>query len=352
MANMLNVKGTSFPSFKIGKNGATVYQGSTNPNGTDGLDGDLYIKNNGSDSNFYQKVSGSWTVLVNDNLKTIGALSPDDSSIIIGNGTSWISESGSTARQSLGLEIGADVQAHDVDLDTIAGLSHTNGNVIRSNGTVWESSSLSINDLNDVVIAGASTSQLLSYNGTNWVNQSVTIGTGDVTGPASVVDNVVARFDGTTGKTLQSSPLSIDDNGSVVITQDSGNCKRGLYVVRGTTTDNTPTEIFKDGSSARLVLDNNSLWNFTIKVAARRTDSGVESATYKFEGSIDRGANAASTNIIGSVESSSNKRTAAATWDVIVSADATNGALIITVTGQNAKTILWTATVETVEVKG
>lgn len=38
---------------------------------------------------------------------------------------------------------------------------------------------------------------------------------GDVDGPASSTDNAVARFDGTTGKLIQNSTVTIDDNGNV-----------------------------------------------------------------------------------------------------------------------------------------
>ena len=41
------------------------------------------------------------------------------------------------ARINLGLEIGADVQAWDADLDAIAALSHADGNFIVGNGTKW-----------------------------------------------------------------------------------------------------------------------------------------------------------------------------------------------------------------------
>jgi hypothetical protein len=40
-------------------------------------------------------------------------------------------------------------------------------------------------------------------------------GTGDVTGPASSTDNRLVRFDGTTGKIIQGSAVSIDDNGTI-----------------------------------------------------------------------------------------------------------------------------------------
>lgn len=42
-------------------------------------------------------------------------------------------------------------------------------------------------------------------------------GGGDVSGPASSTDNAITRFDGTGGKTIQNSSVTIDDNGSVNI---------------------------------------------------------------------------------------------------------------------------------------
>jgi len=40
---------------------------------------------------------------------------------------------------------------------------------------------------------------------------------GDVSGPSSSTDNAVARFDGTDGKSIQSSAVTIDDDGSIDI---------------------------------------------------------------------------------------------------------------------------------------
>lgn len=40
-------------------------------------------------------------------------------------------------------------------------------------------------------------------------------GSGDVVGPASATDNAIARFDGTTGKVIQNSAITIDDNGGI-----------------------------------------------------------------------------------------------------------------------------------------
>jgi hypothetical protein len=60
-----------------------------------------------------------------------------------------------------------------------------------------------LDDLGDVVITTPSNSQILSYNGTNWVNVNAGSGSGDVVGPASAVDSGVALFDGTTGKLIK-----------------------------------------------------------------------------------------------------------------------------------------------------
>jgi len=51
------------------------------------------------------------------------------------------------------------------------------------------------------------------YDGTAW--HQYPTGTGDVTGPGSSTDDAVARFDGTTGKVVQNSPVTIDDSGNI-----------------------------------------------------------------------------------------------------------------------------------------
>ena len=110
-------------------------------------------------------------------LDDITGLSPNDSNFIVGDGSNWVAESGSTARASLGLGslatasnisnanwsgtdlsvanggtgastasgartnlglvIGTNVQAYDADLTTIGGLAKTNGNFIVGNGSAW-----------------------------------------------------------------------------------------------------------------------------------------------------------------------------------------------------------------------
>jgi len=61
-----------------------------------------------------------------------------DGEIIVGDGTSIpVAESGATARTSLGVAIGSDVQAWDAQLDDIAALAPTENNIMVGDGSNW-----------------------------------------------------------------------------------------------------------------------------------------------------------------------------------------------------------------------
>ncbi len=62
MANTYNMKGTSFPSFTIGKKGVTIYQGSVAPANSVGVDGDMFFQS-GAESTIWQKAAGAWSRL-------------------------------------------------------------------------------------------------------------------------------------------------------------------------------------------------------------------------------------------------------------------------------------------------
>lgn len=120
--------------------------------------------------------------------------------------------------------------------------------------------------------------------------------------------------------------------------------------LRATTSNATATEMFLDNAGAqRFVLPNNSSMTFKIRVAARRTDAVGGASGYSFEGVIRKDATAASTTLTGTPTKVVLGETNAA-WDIALTADTTNGSLRLTVTGEAAKTIRWTAVVDAVIV--
>jgi len=131
----------------------------------------------------------------------------------------------------------------------------------------------------------------------------------------------------------------------------AGDAQSGMYVLRNITTDNTATALFLDGTGAtqRLVVGNNSVWTFDILVTARRTDATGGGAGYRFVGVIRKDGTAGSTTFVGTPSKTVIGETDNA-WDAAVTANTTDGDLRVTVTGQNAKTIRWVATIMTTEV--
>lgn len=131
-----------------------------------------------------------------------------------------------------------------------------------------------------------------------------------------------------------------------------GDAQFGLHVLRRATTDATATELSMDGvapiPTTRIVLENNSTYSFRGQVVARSL--GGDTKAWRFEGTIERGANASATAIVGTVASTGDSEAGAATWVLTIDADTTNGALRIQGTGEAATNIRWLATVETAEL--
>ena len=70
---------------------------------------------------------------------------------------------------------------------------------------------------NGMMIYNSTTSQIEAYQNGAWGALGGGGSSGDVTGPASSTDNAIARFDGTTGKTLQDTAhVTISDDGVII----------------------------------------------------------------------------------------------------------------------------------------
>ena len=127
-----------------------------------------------------------------------------------------------------------------------------------------------------------------------------------------------------------------------------------LLVLARQTTDATPTVLASDinaaGTTNQVILPNNSAYYFRGEVVSGVTGGGNTKGWF-IEGVIKRGANAASTALVGTpTVTSSYADAGASTWTIAVTADTTNGGLAVTFTGQASTTIRTVAQIRTTEM--
>jgi len=114
-----------------------------------------------------------------------------------------------------------------------------------------------------------------------------------------------------------------------------------------TTTNATPTQLFLDGSSNRITVPSGQTWGFIVKIVGRQSGGGNH-AFYIRQGVIDN--TGGTTQIRGSIHTIGIDTETNAAWNVAITADNTNDALIITVTGADATDIRWLATLDITQV--
>jgi hypothetical protein len=127
-----------------------------------------------------------------------------------------------------------------------------------------------------------------------------------------------------------------------------------LLLLARQTTDATATVLASDNNAAattnQVTLPNNSAYSFSGEVIAGVTSAG-DSARWTIDGAIKRGANAASTVMVGTpTVTMSHFDAGAATWLVAVTANTTLGCITVTVTGAAATTIRWVCKINTTEM--
>ena len=125
---------------------------------------------------------------------------------------------------------------------------------------------------------------------------------------------------------------------------ERGDAQASFYVLRNTTSDGTPAELYLDGDDDWLTIAGDRTLAFDILVAAA-SDGGL-SAGYTIQGVIENvGGN---TGFVGTptvTELGEDHD-----WAVAVGADNISNGLVIWVTGEAATDIRWVATVRTAEV--
>jgi hypothetical protein len=141
---------------------------------------------------------------------------------------------------------------------------------------------------------------------------------------------------------------------NIAIASASGVSQAGLLILGRQTTDATATVLTSNSSAAsttnQIILPNNSAYYFKGSVIANVTGA-ANGASWSFEGAIMRGANAASTVLMGTPAINRVAATAGATaWVIAITADTTNGGLAVTVTGAASTTIRFVAQISTTEV--
>jgi hypothetical protein len=124
-----------------------------------------------------------------------------------------------------------------------------------------------------------------------------------------------------------------------------GDAQTSVYIVRGTTTNELPTELFLDGFSRRIQVPAESTWTFDVLVAARTT--GGASAGYQIQGVIVHNGTITSLRVSNRTVLSENDDS----WNASVVANNTYDALEVRVWGATNATVRWVATVRTAEVR-
>jgi hypothetical protein len=147
------------------------------------------------------------------------------------------------------------------------------------------------------------------------------------------------KVDGTT--------VLVDSDGIISSVGGGGSSSfSNQYVLTGTTSNSTETEILVNGSTRIPVATNKSV-NYIVNIAARRTDTPGDYAMFELQGIA---ANSSGTvSDIGSVYEVIVARTNAG-YLVDARADDTNNSINIYVTGVTGHTISWKASVQVVEV--
>lgn len=175
---------------------------------------------------------------------------------------------------------------------------------------------------------------------------SSSIGGGDSNTASGSYSSILGGRDGAANKYGQ----SVQSSGKF---STQGDAQTSVLVARVATANATPTEMFLDGAAGtqRLKLVTNNLsWTYSISVNAHCTNDRSRQAAFFRRGKIYRLFTDASTALLaGELQENI---VGALTWGVSITADTTNGALKIAVTGEAAVNLLWVARIELVEVFG
>jgi hypothetical protein len=213
-------------------------------------------------------------------------------------------------------------------------------------------SSLAVGHLTN---ASASNAMALGISATASGSGSIAMvgGTATQSSALAIYGNAYGQFSCAIGARAQADEYGKFVYGPYSLSGSFGSSQIGTLILVGATTDATAKVLTSNNSTAgttnQLVLLDNSAHHFRVSVIARQNGTqGTTTAAYEFTGAIRRGANAASTTLLASSKTVLYEGVAG--WDCVLSADTTNGALAVTVTGAASTNIRWVAKVESTEI--
>jgi hypothetical protein len=186
-------------------------------------------------------------------------------------------------------------------------------------------------------------------------NRASAFGSASIGGNSNLANGAYSlTLSGVRGNARSIDSYCVFSSDDAISSSSSGYTQGGLLILGRQTTDATPTVIASNASAAsgtnQVTLPNNSAYYFRGEVIAGVTGAGNTKGWY-VEGVIKRGAGVGTTALVGTpTVTSLYADVGASTWAVTATADTTNGALAITVTGQASTTIRWVAQIRTTEM--
>jgi phage-related tail fiber protein len=237
----------------------------------------------------------------------------------------------------------------------------TNGDGSAGNPSI-DLGTVNLGDLANAVVPTPLAGDSLVFDGTNWVNGSVTPKlyaehhVSEVP-PVAVGINSIALGSAATADAHDSIALGVQSLSRLPgITQANGrfatqgDAQAGKYLLRTGTINALTAEMFLDGTngSERLQLASDMTWVWEATIIAHRTDSS-DHAGFKIKGVTYCGASLNSITMLGNPTKEILARSDSS-WDVSASVDPTQGSLKLTVKGATGQSIRWFAVVETTEV--
>lgn len=141
---------------------------------------------------------------------------------------------------------------------------------------------------------------------------------------------------------------NVNGTASMFIMNEHGNERPiGGYILTRTTSDNTPSELFLNGTSTRLTISSGRFCSFFIKITGIKADLSAASVFYR---KVNIKNVLGTTSLVGAIETIGTDYEDNPSTDISITADDPNDALKIEVTGITGETWRWYALIEGSEI--